>query len=464
VHALLAFRHRVGDNRGMEQQITTAMLDTAPEAPRLTMRLVLHQMVERFFDIEQGWLRTVLELTLGPGPMIRRYVGGHRKVYANPFAYLLLGTAASFIIQRVVGFQDRMITTASARTTESPLQMEFVNRFTELMLQNGLYLSIGVLLPFALLLRLFFGKSGYNLAECLVFALYTVGHLALLGIILVPLLMLLPPSTLVQGAVGISIATVYVAYATRGFFSGSFVVIAIKTGVAYAMAYLVFFIVMMILVLAYILTVMVPRSSGVDWDLVTAVDYGAGPVIEMLLDEGADIDMTRQRTALHAAVENEDPEIVELLIERGADLNLKDIHGRIPMYVALANHQSGIARRLAEEDFDVHARTNDGSTLLMAAARAEDVDLVRWALDHDIEVDAIRPKKNHATALMIAAGKGNPEIVELLLARGADPDLTNHEDRKALDLAKGGKVKELLRAASENQVPSGPDTAARVDK
>ena len=52
------------------------------------MALVLREIVERFFDVDKGWLRTARDLTLGHGAMIRRYVQGHRKVYANPFAYL----------------------------------------------------------------------------------------------------------------------------------------------------------------------------------------------------------------------------------------------------------------------------------------------------------------------------------------------------------------------------------------
>jgi len=431
--------------------MTPAVADASPEAPRLTMGLVLREVVERFFDVDKGWLRTARELTLGPGAMIRRYVQGHRKVYANPFAYLVVGTAVSIMVQKAVGFQERMIATTSGNTVDSPLQMEFANRFTDLISQNALYVSLGILVPLALLVRLFFRRSGYNLAECFVFALYSVGHLALLGIVLIPLYMLLPPSAAIQGIVGLTIAVIYTVYVAEGFFSGGFVGVAIKASVAYVMAFLIFFVVMMVLVLAYVITVLVPAASGEDWDLVTATDYGAIPVIEKLLDDGADINMTLQRTALHAAAANGNLEIVELLIERGADINLQDIHGRVPMFVALAEHQPEVARRLAKADTDPNARTVDGSTLLMAAARAEDIELFQWALDHGADVNATRPEKNNATALIIAARKGNPEIVGLLLARGADPKIANHEGKTALDLAKGKEVKELLRTTAESR-------------
>ncbi len=98
---------------------------------------------------------------------------------------------------------------------------------------------------------------------------------------------------------------------------------------------------------------------------------------------------------------------------------------------------------------DPEVRTVDGSTLLMAAARAEHVELVQWALDHGTDVNAIRPEKNNATALIMAAKKGSPEIVSLLLAGGADPSAVNKDGKTALDLAKGEDVKELLRALAE---------------
>jgi ankyrin repeat protein len=218
--------------------------------------------------------------------------------------------------------------------------------------------------------------------------------------------------------------------------------------VSYVTGYLIFMVVMMVCVLVYVIMILVPTSSGVDWDLVTATDYEAIPVIEKLLEDGADINMTLQRTALHAAAANGNLEIVELLIERGADVNLQDIHGRVPMFVALAEHRPEVARRLAE-DTDPNIRTVDGSTLLMAAARAEDVELVRWALDHGTDVNAIRQGKKNATALILAARKGNREIVRLLLAGGADPNVANHEGQTALDIAKDREVRELLRASTE---------------
>ena len=439
----------------MEQQTTVNEAEATPVAPRLTMRRILGELVERFFDVDKGWLRTARELILVPGAMIGRYVSGPREVYANPFTYLVVGTAVNIMVQKVVGFQEKMVSTARSNSLESPLQMEFVDRFTELMSQNALFMSIGIVLPLALFLRLFFRHSGYNLAEYCVFALYASGHLALLGLVLVPAYMLLPPSAAIQGVVGITVAIIYTVYAARGFFSGGLVAVAAKTALAYVMAYSVFMVVMMVIVIAYVFAVLVPTSSGVEWDLVTATDYEVIPVVDKLLDEGADVNRTLGRTALHAAAANGNLEIVETLIEHGADANLQDIHGRVPMFVALAEHHPEVARRLAEET-DPDVRTVDGSTLLIEAARAEDVILVQWALDHGTDPNAVRPGKNNATALILAARNGNLEIVKLLLAQGADPAVTNDKGKTAIDLAKGKNVKELLRTSAQSLTPTEP--------
>jgi hypothetical protein len=102
-------------------------------------------------------------------------------------------------------------------------------------------------------------------------------------------------------------------------------------------------------------------------------------------------------------------------------------------------------------------RTTDGLTLLMAAARAEELELVRWAIEHGAEINALRPEKRHATALMIASRLGNAEIVELLLANGADTAAANRDGETALNLARGTSVKTLLAAAASVR-PTPPST------
>ena len=63
--------------------------------------------------------------------------------------------------------------------------------------------------------------------------------------------------------------------------------------------------------------------------------------------------------------------------------------------------------------------TGDGETVLMTAARAGNVDVVRLLLDRGADVNA-REKYKGQTALMWAAAERHPAVVKLLLEHGAD--------------------------------------------
>lgn len=116
---------------------------------------------------------------------------------------------------------------------------------------------------------------------------------------------------------------------------------------------------------------------------------GERDVIEPLLTGGADVNarMKNGFTALHTAASRSKKEVVELLLDRGADVN---------------------------------ARTKDGKTPLMSADRIEIADLLiasgaEWGTgERGIDTDGSRIRE--------AARKGDEKLIELLLARGADPN------------------------------------------
>jgi len=384
-----------------------------------------------------------------PGAMMRRYVAGHRKQYANPFTYLLVALAVSLAGQHLTGFRETMVAEMETTAGATPAQVLFIQQVTELFLRNMLYISIGMLVPFAFFLRWFFKKTGFNLAECLVFALFTGGHTTLLTVVL----QLVPYRLILHTVASPVIALLYLSFAARGFFAESSLKVLSKVTVAYVVSYAFLNGAMLAVTLFYIFQVQPSFLTGEQWNLVTAAEAGMDGVVEELMAAGADVNMTRHETALHVAARAGDDEIVDLLLARGADPNRPDYLGRVPMCLALEGEHFGLARRLAEAGTDASAVTSDGASLLWLALRKGQLDLARWAVANGADVNAVRNHGRRASALMVAAGDDNLEWVELLLAHGADPTLTNDEGETALDLA-SDEVAELLRAASGRPGPA----------
>lgn len=428
----------------MEPQSETS--DAPDRPPRLTLRIITREVVERVFSLERGWLRTARELSTEPGAMIRRYVED-RRGYTNPFAYLLTATALSVLLQIVTGFRGKILEQVESisASPSGPGQAAFAQDVNELVFQNLVYVSLSILIPLALLLRLLFRRSGFNLAEVLVFALYVGGHAALIGIVLMLLHTIIAVPMPLHMTLGMILSIAYTAWAAIGFFGGRLATV-VKLGVSYVISFGLCMVAAMVAAMVYVLIFMPPTLvDGERWNPVSAVEGNLVQVVEELLDEGADVNLTLRRTPLHVAAEKGHSEIVDLLVAHGADLNAQDHLGRVPLLLAVNRGHREIARRLAEAGTDATVRTHQGETLLMAALRQEDAELAEWLVERGVDVDAVGTDRRRATALMIAAARGDLAMVEMLLQHGADPSLTNDRVETALDLSRSKAVTARLR-------------------
>lgn len=147
-------------------------------------------------------------------------------------------------------------------------------------------------------------------------------------------------------------------------------------------------------------------AEGIEPDLFEAAAQGRTERVIELLDTGTLTVGHRSAdgfTALHLAAFFGHPETVEALLSRGADAeaaaeNPSEVR---PLHSAVAGRNPHVVRVLLAAEPDLEARQQGGFTPLMGAA-----------------------------------ANGLDDLVDLLLAAGADPTTTDDECRTAADLAR----------------------------
>lgn len=147
-----------------------------------------------------------------------------------------------------------------------------------------------------------------------------------------------------------------------------------------------------------------PPPAKVFPPLIEAVLLGDRDEVTRLIEAGGgrrELDELG-RSALHHAVLKDLTEIAELLLRAGLDVNRKDRNGHTPLHFAAQEHLPHLARRLLDAGADIDAADHHGNTVL-------------------------------SKAVFYSMGRG--DVIELLLDRGADPDLPNLHGVSARQLA-----------------------------
>jgi len=162
-------------------------------------------------------------------------------------------------------------------------------------------------------------------------------------------------------------------------------------------------------------------------------------------------------TPLQWAVYNGDVAEVRRLLKAGADVAVANNYGATPMTLAAEVANTDMLKLLLEVGANADSPNPEGQTALMAVARTGNVAAAQLLLDHGATVDA-KEKWGGQTALMWASARRHPEMMRLLISKGADVnaasidrDYQRHvtaEGRpKSLD---SGGFTPLLYAAREN--------------
>jgi ankyrin len=185
--------------------------------------------------------------------------------------------------------------------------------------------------------------------------------------------------------------------------------------------------------LAFLFALSAPGQStaaDVDTRLADAAMKRDTAAVRSLLAKKVDVNApgTDGSPALHWAVRVDDAATARLLLGAGAQATLANRYGLTPMAIAAGNGSASMIAILLDAGADANAPDPAGDTPLMSVARVGRADAVTLLLDRGAKVDATDTTYQQ-TALMVAVRENHPEIVKLLIARGASVNVRTRVGR-----------------------------------
>jgi ankyrin repeat protein len=161
------------------------------------------------------------------------------------------------------------------------------------------------------------------------------------------------------------------------------------------------------------------QENTLDFQLAAAVRAGYVERVRLLLAHGANAagrdDRYTHRTHVENAVLRGQGDILDLLVAHGADR--PDISGRDRFRMAVVRGDEGTARQLVAENADLGRQPD----FLVAVVQQDRLDAARLLLDLGTDPNVLAA--NGRGALHEAAWLGNPEMIGLLMDRGARLDV-----------------------------------------
>ncbi len=122
-------------------------------------------------------------------------------------------------------------------------------------------------------------------------------------------------------------------------------------------------------------------------------------------------------------------EVVSLLLDAGADIEAKDRDGSTPLQVAAWQGHANVVRLLLAAGADIDSLDSADWTPLHWVALEGHREVAMALINAGAAIDS-RAKRTGSTALHIAAGRGEQDIVALLLAAGTDPTLRRRKNAR----------------------------------
>jgi ankyrin repeat protein len=157
---------------------------------------------------------------------------------------------------------------------------------------------------------------------------------------------------------------------------------------------------------------------------------------------------SRERDFLTAASQGNVGRLTELADKVNIDARLSE-DGETALHRAASRGHLQAVALLLDRDARVDAVDGEGVTPLVLAAYRGHTEVVKLLLERGAFVNA-QEKRNGLSSLSHAVGRGDKELVAVLLAHGADPALKSADGRTALERAEANgatEIEALLKSA-----------------
>ncbi|MFC1665651.1 ankyrin repeat domain-containing protein [Pseudomonadota bacterium] len=204
--------------------------------------------------------------------------------------------------------------------------------------------------------------------------------------------------------------------------------------------------------------------------LMRAAKKGDVAKITRFVAAGIDVNSLGRRrlTPLMEAAKGGHLPAVKQLLSLGANINHRAVNDESALLAAASKGHIEVVRVLIAEGAEISTYGDSGQLLLVVAIMSGKIPLIRFIIETEVDINGVLgnvpiSKFQHVTPLMVAAEKGDVEIVRILLDAGADIDATNLNGETALDLARKKKRSEVvtLLSASTAQLKSEPATSSQ---
>lgn len=194
------------------------------------------------------------------------------------------------------------------------------------------------------------------------------------------------------------------------------------------------------------------QSSG--REMLAAAVRGDADGLKRLIAAGALLDPVdaQKQTPLLLAVQNNHLAAAIVLIEAGSNINAQAANMDSPWLLAGARGRAEMLRRMIPKGPDFSLRNRYGGNALIPACHYGHVDTVKLLLSTKIDVNHVNNLGWTCLLEIVILGDGGAdhvEIARLLLAAGADPNITDKDGVSPLVHARRKGQSEIARVIAE---------------